>query len=138
MKRHGSVMNDFRERIRAMEVNAAGENTEAHDRRSQGMEAVAELNTLKEQLEFATREWNELLRIESLGNVNHSHADFGAVVVTDKRTFFVSASIEDFAVNGYTLFGLSVHTPLYKAMQGRKTGENFAYAGITYTINNIY
>jgi len=140
MESHESVMNDFRERILEMEANEADENANEHDKypASHRAETIAEMNLLREQLEFASREWDELLRIESYYDEVHDRVEFGSVVETDKRIFFVSASIEEFKVGDCRLFGLSVHTPLYKAMRGKRKGDIFRYAGESYTILSIF
>ncbi len=49
----------------------------------------------------------------------------------------VSASIEEFTVEGKSVFGLSVHSPLYKEMKGKKVGERFTYNTTTYLIKEI-
>lgn len=140
MQCHESVMNDFRERIKAIENSEVDEDASSTDRysASQKIETLAEMNLLKEQLVFASHEWDELLNIEAYCDVPHDRVEFGSVVLTDQRNFFVSASIEDFTVGDCELFGLSVHTPLYKAMRGRRVGERFAYGGTTYEIKAIY
>lgn len=140
MQSHESVMNDFRDRIKAIENSEVDVDASSSDKysASQRIETIAEMNLLKEQLVFASHEWDELLNIEAYCDIPHERVEFGSVVVTDHRNFFVSASIEDFAVGNFKLFGLSVHTPLYKAMRGRRVGERFAYGGTTYEIKAIY
>lgn len=137
MASHESVMQDFRNRIREMR---ADENTDGPDKYNSSLrsETIAEMRLLEEQLEFASHEWDELQRIEAYYDTIHDKVEFGTVVVTDKRTFFVSASIEEFQVGDYALFGLSVHTPLYKAMRGRRKDERFSYAGETYRILSVF
>jgi hypothetical protein len=140
MASHESVMQDFRNRIREMQANEVDENVDGPDKysASHGAETIAEMRLLEEQLEFASHEWEELVRIESYHDDPHDKVEFGSVVVTDRRTFFVSASIEEFKVGDYVLFGLSVHTPLYKAMKGRRRGESFQYGGTTYFIKGVF
>lgn len=140
MVSHESVMQDFRNRLREMQAGEADDNADGTDKYSSShrAETIAEMRLLEEQLEFASHEWDELLKIESYHDDVHDKVEFGSVVVTDKRTFFVSASIEEFKVGNYALFGLSVHTPLYKAMKGRLIGESFQYGETTYFIKSVF
>lgn len=140
MASHESVMQDFRQRIREMQANETDENTDGSDKYTSSLrsETIAEMRLLEEQLEFASHEWEELVRIESYHDDVHDKVEFGSVVVTDRRTFFVSASIEEFNVGDYPLFGLSVHTPLYKAMKGKRKNESFQYGGTIYLIKSVF
>ena len=137
---HESVMKDFSDRIREMEKGEENENPIEHDKYfvAHRVETLAEMNLLREQLEFASHERDELLRIESYYDKVHDCIEFGSVVITDKKTFFVSTSIAEFVVGDYPLFGLSVYTPLYKAMKGKRKGETFSYGGQTYAVKSVF
>lgn len=138
--KHQTVIDDFRQRISEMknaDVNVSEEQYDSHSQ-SHKEEAVAEISLLSDQLQFANHELEELRRIEVYLDHPHSVVEFGTVVVTDKATFFVSASIEQFFVDDEPIFGLSVQSPLYKSMRGKRVGETFSYNQISYFIKEIF
>ncbi|MDZ4714377.1 MAG: hypothetical protein SH819_02820 [Cytophagales bacterium] len=139
IRQHTSVIHDFGERIRQMMSTSGNVNEEEYDSQEQSFKAEtsAKVNLLSEQLAFANKELDELTRMKQNIAVNHTQVGLGSVVTTDRDTFFVSASIERFHVDGVPYFGLSIHTPLYKEMKGKKAGETFSYKKTTYTIKEI-
>ncbi len=62
----------------------------------------------------------------------------GAVVVTDKRIFFVSVSIEEVNVNGEEIFGLSTQAPIYLEMRLKRVGDHFEFNSTKYKILDVY
>jgi hypothetical protein len=139
IKKHQIVMDDFRQRIKDIMKTDHNVNEEEYDSQVQSHKAeeLTEVSLLSDQLEFAQNELDALKRIDSYFD-QHSSVEFGTVVETDKGTFFVSASIEEFEVDGKLLFGLSVQSPLYKRMRGKKVGETFTQGSTTYLIKKIF
>lgn len=136
---HETVIRDFRERIHAMMQHEGNVNEEAYDSQTQAFqsEATTKVNLLSEQLEFANRELDELMRMKAdMGSI-HDAVRRGSVVKTDRETFFVSASVERFQANGQSLFGLSVLSPLYLAMKGKKVGDVFTYGTTSYRVLDV-
>ncbi len=137
---HETVIKDFHARIKEMMVNSGNVNEEEYDIQVQSLRAenAARVNGLSEQLEFANRELELLLRMKSeLGGI-HDVVQRGSVVNTDKKTFFVSASIERFEMDGIPFFGLSVLSPLYQIMKGKRAGDIFSYGKTKYTILDVF
>lgn len=62
----------------------------------------------------------------------------GAVVLTNKKNFYISVGIEEFEVDGIKIVGLSPQAPLYEGMIDRKAGEKFSFRGTTYKIKEIF
>lgn len=137
---HETVIRDFRERIHAMMHHEGDVNEEAYDIQTQSLQAetTTKVDLLSEQLEFANRELDELMRMKSDVGSIHDVVRRGSVVKTDRETFFVSASIERFQVDGQSLFGLSVSSPLFLAMKGKKVGDVFSYGKLAYRILNVF
>ncbi len=82
---------------------------------------------------------NELMALEKIDPDRICQkVEEGAVVVTDQRVFFISTSIESVEVNGKSVFGLSVHAPIYAAMKGKTKGERIEFNGLRYRILDIY
>ena len=82
---------------------------------------------------------NELMALEKI-DPDHicQKVEEGAVIVTDQRVFFISTSIESVDVNGKSVFGLSVHAPIYVAMKGKVKGDRIEFSGLRYQILDIY
>lgn len=139
-RKHEEVISDFRQRIRDAMANDGNVNEEEYDSHQQSFKAgiLAEVNLLNNELEFANRELRELKRIGSFKDTVHEHVGPGSVVRTDKYTFFVSASIERFEVDGEVILGLSTDSPLYEAMKGKRGRESFSYKQDTYVIMEIF
>lgn len=137
--KHLTVIHDFQQRIKDMMATDGHVNEEEYDSHTQAhkAETVAEVSLLSDQLQFANHELEELQRLHSYLDHAHSTVEFGTLVTTDKGIFFVSASIEQFSAEGKSIFGLSVHSPLYKEMKGKKVGETFTYNKTTYLITEI-
>ena len=140
IKKHQSVIDDFKQRIKELMKTDVSAGDEEYDSQvqSQRAEVLSEASLLADQLQFAGKELEELKRIESSPDGKFESAAFGTVVVTDRKTFFVSTGIEEFDVDGKSLFGLSVYSPLYRQMRGKRVGDKFTYGNTTYTIKEIF
>lgn len=137
---HESVIADFREGIRQMMATEGSVTEQSYDLQAQAMnaETSADVDRLAGQLAFANRELEQLIRMRPEMETVHASVQRGSVVVTDRETFFVSASIERFHVADRPLFGLSTESPLYQKMKGLKSGETFAYGKTAYQILDVY
>lgn len=133
-----SIIADFRHRISDVMDGESGSKKEEYDNfhPTFNSEALAEVNILNNEIEFATHELEEMRRINCMHP--HEKVDFGAVVRTDRQTFFVSAGLEDFNVGGRPYFGISVHSAIYYAMKGKKPGESFKTRNVQYVIEEVY
>jgi hypothetical protein len=140
IRQHETVIADFREGIRQMMANEGNVNEEEYDLQTQAMtaETSADVDRLAGQLNFAIRELDELVRMKQYIDEKHNAVQRGSVVVTNRETFFVSASIERFHVEGAPYFGLSTASPLYNMMKGLKAGDTFAYGKVSYEILEVY
>lgn len=140
IKKQKSIIHDFNLRLLELKENEDNATEEEMDGSRQGQKAQAdsELSLLNNQLEFASK---ELALLENLQTKIRNPADVvetGAVVITDKLTFFVSVSIEQFSVDGQGYVGLSVQSPLFQLMKGKREGETFTYNKINYLINEVF
>jgi hypothetical protein len=135
-----SVIADFKEGIRQMMANEGNVNEEEFDLQTQAMNAEnsADVDRLAGQLSFATRELEVLIRMRPEINEPRPVVLRGAVVVTDRDTFFISTSIERFQLEGKPFFGISTESPLYLKMKGMKAGDTVAYGKTSYQILDVY
>lgn len=138
LRKQSQLISDFRTRVKDAMANDGNVNEESYDNYQQTFEAqvLAEVNLLNDELEFANQELQEMQKIDS--DYKHKNVDYGAVVQTDKRTFFVSASLEDFIADGKHFFGISINSPIYQAMRRKKVGERFRVSNNEYLIEAIY
>jgi len=141
INKHQQVIDDFKTRMSALlsERAVAQEGKIDNEIQSKTAESIiTRVNPLGEQLAFANNEMRLLNEMATRPNEVHGHVQLGSIVITDKGTFFVSASIEQFMVDGEKIFGLSTLAPLYERMKGKKKGESFTYKETTYTIKDLF
>ncbi|WP_151999405.1 MULTISPECIES: hypothetical protein [unclassified Imperialibacter] len=142
INKHQAVVNDFSKRIWELGQDTAdrGADQNSLSKTAFGEQVMSELNSINKQLQFANDEIDLLYKMQNQnGHLSeHEQAELGAAVATDRGTFFVSASIEQFSVNGQVFVGLSINSPLFQAMKGRKTGDEFVFNGTTYHIKDIF
>jgi len=90
---------------------------------------------------FAAQYQNVLEEILVIQKINAEEikgkAEFGSLIITNKQTLFIATGIGKLLVDGKQVFVISPGVPIYKAMEGKKEGEEFAVNGISYTIEQI-
>jgi hypothetical protein len=102
----------------------------SHQYESQEMEQM-----IKAQLNRATR------GMETLNSLDISEKDTvetGAIIETESLSFFIGYPTIPFESEGKRIVGISVKSPIYGLMKGKKKGDSFNYSGKEYTITNIY
>lgn len=130
------TISDFEKEVKNIRQNLTDHDeiaSQAH-RGSGGQNEM--LVRLEHELSFLKKELETLNNLDP--NEAKTHVEHGAVVVTDQRTFFISTSIEQVEVNEKSIFGISVKAPIFKVMEGKKSGESFEFNGIRYQIESIY
>ena len=139
MQKHQTVIDDFKQSIaETMQSEGGSEKTFSSSQQSFSKESMDHANQIAEQLVFATEEMKLLQRMQSSIQEMHDKVQLGSVVVTDQDTFFVCASIERFEIDGQKVFGLSKKSPLYKAMDGKKKGDEFSFNKRAYRIEEVF
>ncbi len=135
-----SLIDNFKSRSKTLLESIGLGNEEQCDNieLSQKAQASDEVNSLNEALGLANEEMDVLQYLKSLQEKKHTQVEPGAVVVTNKNTFFISVSIEQFIVDGETDIGLSTKSPLYLAMKGLTKGHKFHCNGVNYKITDIF
>ena len=135
-----SLIDDFEVRMKSLLESEGLGNEEEYDNNelSQKGQASVEVNSLNDALSTANEEMNVLRQLQAGEKISHVKAGPGAVVITNKGTFFVSVSIEKFTIDGKNIIGLSAKSPLYLAMRGLSKGSKFQYNNKAYTIIAIF
>ena len=133
------VIDDLRYGIEELQKSEMGLHEDQLDMDQQSLDDSSNetIIRLAEQINFA-RDEMELLNKMVVQEPLHQAVSLGSIVETDKRTFYVSASIEEFTVDGQKVFGLSTHTPVYGAMKGLKKSDSFAFRDTEYKILDVY
>lgn len=133
------IISDFRVRINDMMEGGAEISQDMLDVEQKSLDEASkeEVSHLADQLNFALAELDRLERMQ-VGDRLNDHVSMGAVVKTDKMTFYPSVSLERFEVNGEELFGISDQAPLYQAMKGKKAGDTFGYGENSYKILDVF
>lgn len=115
----------------AFKKNASASQTED---RSAGKYEL--LKAIGDELAFAQK---ELAFLETLdGDLENDSVALGAVVVTDKLTFFIAISSEKLEKNGATIVGISTRAPIYDKMRDLKKGDSFEFNESSYQIEDLY
>jgi hypothetical protein len=68
----------------------------------------------------------------------YKKAEYGSMVETDGGTYFISTSLGQVKYNGNVIFAVSPLAPVYKAFEGKKKGDKFAFRDKTFNIKDIY
>lgn len=132
------LINDFRVRLRnlAESQNISGDTYQTDDLSARD-KINDETNLLNKQLDFAVEEMALLKRLRDMREQPHQRVGLGAIVVTNRYTFFVSASLEELEVDGRKYIGISTSSPLFTAMVGKKPGDSFSFRGDVYHIKEV-
>lgn len=141
IKKHQTVIDDFATRIKELKEEEGSLGYETYNsmaRRPYNEQVMPEMDAINRQLQFANEEMDLLYRLQNSGDIMRDEVNVGAAVKTDKGTFFVSASIEQFNVDGEEIMGLSTKSPLFQAMQGKKAGDSFTHNDTTYLIREVF
>lgn len=76
-----------------------------------------------------------------LEKVDPSHSsdkvEFGALVVTNTQKLYVTIGLGKIESDGEEYFVVSPVVPFYKAMEGKRVGEEFEFRGNKFTIKEI-
>lgn len=134
--RQEELIQHFDQRIEEVKADAYS-HSETPSQTDEGASAPEEmLEVMGQELRFVKSEM-EILR--SIDPENPATVvERGAVVVTDKRTFFIAVSSEELDLEGAKIFGMSEKAPLYGHMKGLKKEDSFSFNGMTYHIQDIY
>lgn len=89
-----------------------------------------------QQLAKANEQLEILMRINP--DKNYSMAEFGAVIITNKQKLVISIGLGKVLVGEDVFFAISPAVPIYKAMEGKKVGEEFAFNNNSYKIEKIF
>lgn len=140
IKKHQTVIDDFKKEVEALMGSVDIINEEEMDLSQQGFnaETTQRASSISDQLNFANEEMRLLNNMTPSIDSEHDYVQLGSVVVTDSKIFFISTSIEQFEVDGLKVFGISTQSPLFKEMKGKKKGEIVNFNKDSYKIKDVF
>lgn len=94
------------------------------------------LANYEKELAFSQMELNQLEALDP--DVANTIVEPGAVVMTESLNLYISISTDKIELGGDNYIGISVKSPIYAVMQGKKKGETFTFNETSYTILNLF
>lgn len=136
LHKQNDLIASFKNRLEGMESDAFKHDHSPSQTEDRSAGKIELLNAIGKEHDFAIRELEFLktLNTEKLNTI----VEPGSVVVTDKLTFYICVSIEEFEVDGNSLFGISTKAPIYVNMRGLEKGKSFQFNETVYQIKDIY
>ncbi len=126
-------------KIQASEVNAAENGSDDGETLFDGGKTGQFLNRVEARssvVEALQRDIDILSGIESIQPTDE--IQLGDVIETDKGHFFVAVSSDEFTVDGISYRGISVESPLYLALRGKKNGDTVKVNENNFVLLNSY
>lgn len=136
LKKQKDLIDNFKSRLESMESDVFEFDHSPSQTESRAAGKIELLNAVGKELDFAKHEMELLKTLNS--NKESSVVELGALVITDKLTFYVSVSIEEIKVQDMTVFGISTKAPIYAFMRGLKKGSVFKFNEREYHIESVY
>ncbi|MBX0332877.1 hypothetical protein K3G39_06475 [Pontibacter sp. HSC-14F20] len=68
----------------------------------------------------------------------NKEVSFGAVVMTELQNYFIGVSLGEIKIDGESFYAISGLSPLYKAMEGKTSGESFVFRDKTYKVLQVF
>jgi transcription elongation GreA/GreB family factor len=94
--------------------------------------AQIELNKLEAQLNKTNHIKNELSKIDI--NIQHKKVEFGALIKTNKESFFISIPYGKIEINNEIYYAISPASPIGIALLGKEIGNKFEFMGSEYWV----
>lgn len=96
------------------------------------------LDEVEQLAEIVDERQDELIDLEKMIPTIHDKVTIGSVIMTDKRNFFVGESVPEFKVQGVIYTGISPEAPIFKAFEGKTSGDTVAFRDVQYKIQEIF
>ncbi len=124
-----SAMNEAQQAL-----NEYGPNKDRYD--SFRDQLIGRRDMFASQYQKALSEMHVLERIDPRDRKNS--VEFGAIVISDTSKFIIAISAGKIVLDGAVYYAISPAVPLYKAMEGLKSGESFEFNGRKQTIKELF
>lgn len=108
--------------------------TDDQGQRSQNEQSGIEAQRFEEQYHLHESHRKAILAIDFR---SRDSVQPGAVVRVNGRYFVVAVPTRLFHVDGVEVLGISTDSPLFAAMEGLRSGENFEFRGNSFVVEQI-
>lgn len=134
-----SIANDFRIRIKELQESEVVTSQDEIDLQQKSFSDSVddEINMLADRLYEANNNLKFLNDLKYEGTLD-LQVNPGALVEVNNNLFLIGISIPDFKIDEKEARGLSIDSPFYKAMEGKKEGESFVFENKKFKIITIY
>ena len=127
---------NFEERISALKKDMFSDKESASQGGGGNAGKMELLANYEKELSFSQM---ELTQLESLDpSSTCTIVEPGAVVMTDSLNVYISVPTDKIEIDGAGFIGISVKSPIYKVMQGKKKGEGFSFNETSYIIQDLF
>lgn len=130
------LIDNFKNREAEINEAAFTKNASASQTEDRSASKYELLKAIGDELAFAQKELTFLETID--GNLQNDSVELGAVVVTDKLTFFIAISSDKMEKDGATIVGISTRASIYEKMRELKIGDAFQFNETNYVIEDLY
>ncbi|WP_026707520.1 hypothetical protein [Flavobacterium frigidarium] len=136
VENQNELIDNFKNREAEINEAAFTKNASASQTEDRSASKYELLKAIGDELAFAQKELTFLETID--GNLQNDSVELGAVVVTDKLTFFIAISSDKMEKDGATIVGISTRAPIYEKMRELKIGDAFQFNETNYVIEDLY
>lgn len=134
-KHKEEVLEGFRQEEQSRLDQVANEDMDNRHIDSKNEETLHEMDFLTHSMEIVEKEIYIFNSINS--SVKMDTVGFGSLVKTDKVTVLVGAAQERMDIDGVSVVGISMASPLMRAMEGKKVGDTVQVGTMTHRIEKI-
>lgn len=125
--------------MQSSEVAAAEKTNEAGDNQFQGGKTGQVLNRVEARASVVEALQRDINILSGLDSVEPTpEIQLGDIVETDKGNFFVAVSADEFEIGGVKYRGISVESPLYQALRGKKNNDKVIVNNNSFILRNSY
>ena len=117
-------------------ANEGDDNTEEKLYNSYREEMHNKRDMFARQFELAMEDLNQLNKVVT--SKEYKKAEFGSMVETENGVYFISTSLGQIKLDNKTIFAVSPLAPVYKAFEGKKTGDSFTFRDKSIKIKDLY
>ena len=127
---------NFENRVNALKTEMFSNKESASQSAGGNAGRMELLGNYEKELAFSQMEMNQLKTLDP--SIANTMVGPGAIVITEQLNVYISIPTDKIEINGESFIGISVKSPIYKLMQGKKKGDNFKFNETAYTILDVY
>ncbi len=135
LERKELVLSDFREDQQRKLDSASSDDSDSRHIDSKNEETLSELDFLNKNIDILEK---EIVHLREIPERDSSiQVAFGSLVQTDHALVLVGAAQENMEIGGRDVVGISMASPLFKSMEGKRIGEKAEVNGVIHSIKTV-